>query len=62
MKTAAFTSLSDFFHMGGYGSYVWPAYGVVALVLIWQWWRSCRPCTRVDVRSGDRSLHSEGHG
>ena len=27
-------SLADFFAMGGYAGYVWPAYGVAALVLI----------------------------
>lgn len=26
--------LSDFFEMGGYAAYVWPAYGFAALVLI----------------------------
>ncbi|GAB6068481.1 hypothetical protein JCM13664_18010 [Methylothermus subterraneus] len=26
---------SEFFAMGGYGAYVWSAYGLVALVLIW---------------------------
>ena len=25
--------MRDFFEMGGYGAYVWPAYGVSALVL-----------------------------
>lgn len=40
--TASFTSLSDFLHMGGYGTYVWSAYGAVAVVLLWQWWQSFR--------------------
>jgi heme exporter protein D len=38
-------ALSDFFLMGGYAAYVWPAYGVAALVLIVllvQSWRSVR--------------------
>lgn len=26
-------NLSEFLHMGGYGFYVWTAYGVVALLL-----------------------------
>mgnify|MGYP002633154191 CR=1 FL=1 len=26
--------LDEFFAMGGYAAYVWPAYGIVALVLI----------------------------
>ena len=25
----------EFIHMGGYGAYVWSAYGLTALVLIW---------------------------
>lgn len=25
---------SDFFAMGGYGAYIWPAYGLVTLVLL----------------------------
>ena len=24
-----------FFHMGGYGQFVWPAYAFVAILLIW---------------------------
>ena len=27
------SGLDDFFHMGGYAAYVWPAYGVAAAVL-----------------------------
>ncbi|HSC47614.1 MAG TPA: heme exporter protein CcmD [Gammaproteobacteria bacterium] len=27
-------SLQDFLHMGGYAVYVWPAYGLAALVMI----------------------------
>ena len=28
--------MSDqFFNMGGYGQYVWPAYGLAAVALIW---------------------------
>lgn len=26
--------MSEFFNMGGYASYIWPAYGLSALVLI----------------------------
>jgi len=28
-------SWDEFLTMGGYGAYVWPAYGVAALVLLW---------------------------
>ena len=37
--------MTDFFAMGGYAAYVWPAYGFAALVLIAllvQSWRSAR--------------------
>jgi heme exporter protein D len=37
--------LTDFFAMGGYATYVWPAYGFAALVLIVlfaQSWRGAR--------------------
>ena len=37
--------MSDFFAMGGYAAYLWPAYGFTALVLIAllvQSWRSAR--------------------
>ena len=27
-------TLAEFFHMGGYGFYVWMAYGVAAVVLL----------------------------
>ncbi len=27
------SGLGEFFHMGGYAAYVWPAYGVAAAVL-----------------------------
>ncbi|HET7369499.1 MAG TPA: heme exporter protein CcmD [Gammaproteobacteria bacterium] len=27
-------SLHEFLHMGGYAAYVWPAYGIVAVVMI----------------------------
>jgi heme exporter protein D len=28
-------NLDNFIDMGGYGAYVWPAYGFAALVLLW---------------------------
>ena len=37
--------MSDFFAMGGYGAYVWPAFGFAAavlLALLWQSWRAAR--------------------
>jgi heme exporter protein D len=39
-------ALSDFFAMGGYGAYVWPAFGFAALVLLGlllqSWWAARR--------------------
>jgi heme exporter protein D len=28
---------SEFFHMGGYAYYVWPSWGLTALVILWQY-------------------------
>ncbi len=35
-----FHNMTEFFHMGGYAAYVWPAFGIVALVLIGNLWRA----------------------
>jgi heme exporter protein D len=34
--------LHTFLAMGGYAAYVWPAYGLAALVLLWNWWAARR--------------------
>jgi len=34
--------LQTFFEMGGYAEYVWPAYGLTALILLWNWWAARR--------------------
>jgi heme exporter protein D len=34
--------LHNFLAMGGYAAYVWPAYGLTALVLLWNWWAARR--------------------
>ena len=34
--------LQTVLHMGGYAGYVWPAYGLTALVLLWNWWAAWR--------------------
>ena len=52
--------MSDFFAMGGYGAYVWPAFGFAAAVLLgllWQTWsgrgrRVGRGCARSAPPSG----------
>ena len=30
-----FKTIADFLSMGGYAHYVWPAYGIVMTVLLW---------------------------
>jgi heme exporter protein D len=34
--------MAEFLHMGGYAHYVWPAYGLTALVLAWNAWSALR--------------------
>jgi heme exporter protein D len=36
------TSWDAFFHMGGYGLYVWGSYGVTALALLADGWAATR--------------------
>jgi heme exporter protein D len=56
--------LSDFFAMGGYGAYVWPAFGFAAAVLLGlllqSWWTARRRNAeferlRADLRPGRAS-------
>jgi heme exporter protein CcmD len=35
-------SLGDFLHMGGYGAYLWPAFGVTLFVLVYNVWSARR--------------------
>jgi len=53
--------LSDFFAMGGYGAYVWPAFGFAAMVLLGlglqSWWVARRRAAefeqlRAELRPG----------
>jgi len=34
-KTGMNGGIGGFFHMGGYGAFVWPAYALVAALLVW---------------------------
>ena len=34
--------LQKFFEMGGYAGYVWTAYGLTAVILLWNWWAARR--------------------
>ena len=55
--------LQHFLEMGGYARYVWPAYGLTALVLLWNWWSARRSETeaqdaarrRVEIAKETRS-------
>jgi heme exporter protein CcmD len=41
--------LQKFLEMGGYAEYVWPAYGLTALVLLWNWWAARRSETEAQT-------------
>ncbi len=47
--------LRTFFAMGGYGAFVWPAFGASALVLGWLWVSSLRR-----LRGLERALAAQG--
>jgi heme exporter protein CcmD len=34
--------LQKFIEMGGYAGFVWSAYGLTTLVLLWNWWSARR--------------------
>ncbi len=47
--------LRDFLAMGGYGAFVWPAYGASALVRGWLWVSRLRR-----LRERERALAAQG--
>jgi heme exporter protein CcmD len=47
--------LQDFFEMGGYAKFVWPAYGLTALVLVWNWWSARRSETEAQTAARRRN-------
>jgi heme exporter protein CcmD len=47
--------LQKFFEMGGYAGYVWSAYGLTALVLIWNWWAARRSEAEAQTSAQRRS-------
>ena len=47
--------VSDFLAMGGYGGFVWPAFGVTALVMVWLLVASLRR-----LRANERLLATTG--
>lgn len=34
--------LFDYLEMGGYGTYIWPAYAVAGIIMLWLLWSSVR--------------------
>ena len=74
--TPWFTDFSAFLQMGKHGVYVWPAFGVSALALAWEWWGQARqarrlraltvagvsPLTPLRQAQGRPSLSPEGRG
>ena len=36
-------NLSEFFYMGGYAAFLWPAYALVMSVLVYDWYISATP-------------------
>jgi heme exporter protein CcmD len=51
-------SLSEFFYMGGYAEYLWPAYGLVLAVLVYNVW-SARHALKEARRNAARRLQME---
>jgi heme exporter protein D len=43
-------SFSDFLHMGGYGLYVWGAFGMTALVMVVETWLAVRQARTIRQR------------
>lgn len=40
----------DFWEMGGYAGYVWPAYGLAAAMMLWLLWRAHRELRAAEIR------------
>lgn len=54
--------LRDFLTMGDYGAYVWPAYGVSALVLGWLLVSSLRRLRGLERRLAEQGIAAPGGG
>ncbi len=54
-------SLQEFFHMGGYGSYVWASYGLCAVVLIFNVMQSLSRQRKVFRELGKRIRRLESN-
>ena len=53
-------NLADFLHMGGYGGYVWPCYGLTVAALIAIEWSSQRRLSRARKSAERRALIAAG--
>ena len=52
--------INAFLHMGGYGPFVWPAYGISALVLAGILWQSARRLKRSNAELNALRGREEG--
>jgi heme exporter protein CcmD len=44
--------MSDFWAMGGYARYVWPCFGITAVVLVWNLWAARRSRQAARLKAG----------
>lgn len=51
-------SASEFFEMGGYGLYVWGAYGLTALLMVAEPWLAARRHRMAREEAGDPAASS----
>ncbi len=54
--------LQDFLAMGGYGAYVWPAFGISALVLGWLLVSSLRRLRGLERALAEQGIAQPGGG
>ena len=54
--------LRSFLAMGGYGAFVWPAYGVTALVMVWLLASSLRRLRGLERALAEHGLTPPGGG
>ncbi len=51
--------LQKFLAMGGYAGFVWSAYGLTTLVLLWNWWAARRSEAEAQLSASRRSTLSQ---
>ncbi len=52
--------MQEFLYMGGYGFYVWSAFGLTAIVLVWNWIDAKRVYAKAVSKS--KARQKTGHG